>query len=41
MRKNEQTGNEFTLVWTIPKGESEIKVYEKGDELKVVRLWLN
>jgi len=29
------------LSWVIPKGEQEIRVYEKDDELKVVRLWLN
>lgn len=41
MRKPKQDGNEFALVYTIPKGSSEIKVYEKGNELKVVTLWLN
>lgn len=41
MQKDEQNDNQFTLVYTIPKGSSEIKVYEKGNELKVVTLWLN
>ena len=41
MQKDKQNGNKFSLVYTIPKGVSEIKVYEKGDELKVVTLWLN
>jgi len=41
VRKDKSNDNEFTLSWVIPKGEQEIRVYEKDDELKVVRLWLN
>ena len=41
VRKDKQTRDQFALNWVIPKGGQEIRVYEKGDELKVVRLWLN